>query len=131
MPLGGEIVDVADLYWIDTDTQDTSGVATAASGFVVNTEEITVWGRMAAIRLNVTCTAGITATSGNFTDVTMCTLAAPYLPARQQTFATNGNVGSVGYIHVDGRVRLANSDITVPPGAGIELGVTYLLAAVI
>ncbi len=131
MPLGGEEVDVAELAWITTETAATSGVATAASGFTINTQEVTVWGRLATVRLNLTCTAGLTATAGNLTDTTMCTLDAAYWPDRQGTFAGIGSVGVTGFIVPDGRVRLANADTSIPAGGSIELGVTYLLAATI
>lgn len=108
-------------------TSDTS-IATAASGFTIATQEASTYGKMVMVRLNVTSTNAVNLTSlgsGNLPDTTVCTLDAGYRPVRQVSFAYYGTVGGSGYIQTSGAVRLANADMNIPAGAGLELGVTF------
>lgn len=109
-------------------TSDTS-IATAAAGFTITTQEASTYGKLVMVRLNVTSTNAINLTSvgsGNLPDTTVCTLDAAYRPLRQVSFAFYGTVGGSGYIQTGGACRLANADMNIPAGAGLEFGVTLV-----
>lgn len=107
---------------------DASPVASVAANFtLVDQQAITALdGRLVTFRVQVTSTNALTATSGNLTDVTTCTLSSEYWPDFEVGFPVYGAVGCVAYVQTDGDVRLANGSDTVAAGSNLVISGTYL-----
>lgn len=127
--LAGNFIRAEDIIdTVEASTITDTSICTAAANFTITSQEARLRAGTCSIRINLTSTNALTATAGNITDVTVCTLDAPYRPLLQQSFATYGAINVSGYIQTSGAVRLANADTTVPAGGNLELGLTYLTA---
>lgn len=107
---------------------DTTPVASTAINFtMVDQQVITALdGRLVTFRVQVTSTNALTATGGNLSDVTACTLSSEYWPDFEIGFPVYGAVGCVAYVQTDGDVRLANASDTVAAGSNLVISGTYL-----
>lgn len=114
---------------IDDDVQDVltptvtttvATVGTVAAGFTANGARAATMlaGKLVEVSLNVTNTAGITATTGNITDTQCFTLATAYRPSDTVTATWgNGSVSGECTINTDGTVFLRSADGSIGAGS--------------
>ena len=106
---------------------DTS-IGSSVAGFPVVSQVLVsaLDGRLITFAMEITVTAGLTATNGNLPDTTVFTLSSEYRPDFEIGAPFYGNQGGMAYIQTDGDVRLANSSDSIAVGQNIVISATYL-----
>lgn len=107
-----------------------ASVITAAANFTVTSAVARTLcnGKFVHVRLTVTTTNALTATSGDITDVTCGTLAAAYRPTETISAPVDGNSHSVGVcvVMTDGTISLRAFADTVAALGGLTISFTFI-----
>ena len=108
----------------------TSNIGTVAAGFTTTTARagLALGGKLVYVRLELTCTAGITSTGGNISDTPVFTLDAPYRPSVNVNGIWSANPGTgEAQIFSNGIINLRTADVSVAPGANVRMTFNYML----
>ena len=108
-------------------TTTASDIATAATGFTINSAAYTSYGKVATIRISVKTANGIG--SGDITNTTIATLKSGKRP-NQNTPISTMSVGPVvvGYINGNGGIVITATHSAIAADSSLEVGGTFILA---
>lgn len=128
MPLGGEMVDVADVDGLDHDGTADSSVGTTAANFsgATATVRTALKGQLVFFALGITSTNALTAASGNITDVTCFTLDTAYRPSEPVQLTFTGAATGSGVLNTNGTVSIWAFSDTISAGGFIRTSCTFL-----